>query len=383
MIKIASVIGARPQFVKYSSLARVIAEKNKANTHPLQHILIHSGQHYDYQMSEIFFKELGIEEPDYYLNVGSASHGVQTGLLLQRVEEVFMTEKPSLVVVFGDINTALGAALAAAKLHIPVVHIEAGLRSFNRRMPEEINRVLIDHMSWLLLCPSKIAVQNLQKEGFHHVLYEGNLVTEVLSAQVTLNHSLSEAVVVNSGDLMFDALLFSAQLANQKSHILTTLNLTKKDYYLLTMHRSEYTEEHSKMREMNDFIARATAGKRVIFPIHPRTEKVYQEAHIQLADHIEKIEPVGYFDMLMLLQNSAMLFTDSGGMQKEAYWLNIPCVTMREETEWVETVHSGWNILYKDYQGKHHYNTQTQWLYGDGHAGTTIMNILEKTHSPN
>lgn len=379
MIKTASVIGARPQFVKYSPLARAIEQHNLSHREKVANILIHSGQHYDFKMSEIFFRELGIAEPEYHLNAGSASHAVQTAMILERCERVFLTEKPDLVLVFGDINTALGAALAAAKLHIPVAHVEAGLRSYNRKMPEEINRVLIDHMSMLLFCPSYTAVANLQKEGFHHLLDEGRLVSEGFSQKLTLDSGRYESMVVHCGDLMYDALLFSATLAESKSTVMEKLALHDRDYFLLTMHRSENTCDLSKMAKIIDFINRVTVGKKVIFPIHPRTEKVFHEAKVTLAKHIQTIEPLGYFDMLKLLKHSEMLFTDSGGMQKEAFWLNTPCVTLREETEWLETVQSGGNVLYRDYGSQREPQIRDRQVYGSGRAAQAIVNILANT----
>lgn len=311
-MKIASVVGARPNFVK---LAPVSKELRRQFTE----IVIHTGQHYDYEMNKIFFDEMSIPEPDYHLNVGSASQGEQTGEMLKRIEDVLMDESPDLVLVFGDTNTTLAGALAACKLHIRVAHIEAGLRSFDRIMPEEINRVLTDHCSDLLFCPTRTAVENLKKEG----ITEGVYLT---------------------GDVMVDALKENIKIAERGSRILDKLYLKPKEYYLATVHRAENTDDFNKLKSIVDAFC---AIENLVFPCHPRTEKYLKEYSLwdRLVEKVRVIKPVGYLDMLVLEKNAKKILTDSGGVQKEAYILMVPCITLRETTEWVETVGNGWNVL--------------------------------------
>jgi len=359
-MKLLHIIGARPQFIKYFPVQQAIraAEAN----HSIENLVIHTGQHYDYRMSKIFFDELGIEEPDYHLEVGSGGHGQQTGLVMQRVENVLFKEQPDIMIVYGDTNSTLGGALDAAKMHIPVAHVEAGLRSFNKRMPEEINRILTDHVSTYLFCPSETAVENLRREGF------------AADQQEIRGHDAP--LILNVGDVMYDMLRYALVLAQQKSTILSALGLQEKQYILLTLHRAENTDDPHQLATIIRFINEATDGQKVVFPMHPRMAKVYQGGPAKFADHVRIIEPVGYFDMLMLLQNAHQLFTDSGGMQKEAYWLKVPCITLRDETEWVETIATGWNVLYEHYQGKHHPRSDQVNAYGGGNAAEKIINIL-------
>lgn len=392
-MKITNIIGARPQFIKYSPISKAIEEFNKLidSSVPfklnipqrIDDILIHTGQHYDYAMSEIFFNELSIKEPNYHLGVGSASHGAQTGTILQKVEEVLLEEKPDVVLVYGDTNSTLGGALAAVKLRIPVVHVEAGLRSFNKHMPEEINRVLTDHSSSILLCPTETAIKNLQIEGFCNVINNGKLIDNSfdispLTSRISNFISyVSYPLIINVGDVMFDVMLHALKIAEKKSQILEKLNLKKKEYYLLTLHRAENTDNASKLNEIIDFVNNMSVGKRVIFPMHPRTKKVYSNSDRNFSHNIEIIEPLGYFDILAVLKNCELLMTDSGGMQKEAYWLKIPCITLRNETEWVETVESGWNVLYKDYKANYSPKDNGN-CYGDGNSADKIINVLVK-----
>ncbi len=323
-MKIISIVGARPQFIKVAPVSRAIVELNKKEGREIiRDILIHTGQHYDYEMSEIFFKELEIKEPDYHLGVGSGSHGYQTGEMLRKLEEVLMKEKPDIVMVYGDTNSTLAGALAASKLHIRVAHVEAGLRSFNRAMPEEINRVLTDHISDLLFCPTETAVKNLHNEGIVKGVY-------------------------NVGDVMHDSILFNVKIAEKKSGILKELNLMNgssvKDYALATVHRQENTDDPEKLSSIFDALSEiASKQMRVILPMHPRTRRCLGSS--SLYDSITIIKPVSYLDMLLLEKNAKMILTDSGGVQKEAYFFKVPCITLREETEWVETVESGWNVL--------------------------------------
>ena len=318
-MKIATIIGARPQFIKAAAVSRVIAAHNRNGASPaVEEILIHTGQHYDEGMSAVFFRELEIPEPKYNLNVGSGSHGRQTGRMLAAIEETLLAERPDWVLIYGDTNSTLAGALAAAKLHIPIAHVEAGLRSFNRRMPEEINRVVADQLSSLLLCPSQVAVYNLAAEG------------------------IGKNVVV-TGDVMADALQFAAIKASARSDILVRLGLKSQRYLLATVHRAENTDDPQRLADI--LSAFAALEEPIVFPAHPRTRKYLNEKGYRPSQNVTLIDPVGYFDIIALERSARLLLTDSGGMQKEAYWLEVPCVTLRDETEWVETVEAGWNVL--------------------------------------
>lgn len=312
-MKIISVIGTRPQFIKCAPLSR---ELRKCH----QEILIHTGQHYDPDMSQIFFDELQIPAPDFYLGIGSGNHGKQTGEILARTEEILIRESPDLVIVFGDTNSTLGGALAAVKLHIPVAHVEAGLRSFDRTMPEEINRVVTDHVSDLLFCPTRTATGNLAKDG----ILQG---------------------VCMVGDIMVDALHHNLEIAETKSRILEKLNLSKGTYAVATIHRPGNTDSRINLTSIIE--AFRESGQTIIFPVHPRTKKYLNDFGLldQFSDNIHAIDPLGYLDMLKLMRYSRNILTDSGGIQKEAYILKVPCITLRENTEWVETLDGGWNVL--------------------------------------
>lgn len=313
-MKVVSVVGARPQFIK---CAPVSCELRKF----AQDVLVHTGQHYDDSMSGVFFRELGLPEPNYHLAVGSGSHGHQTGEMLKKIEEVLLKEKPDVVLVYGDTNSTLAGALAAAKLHIPVAHVEAGLRSHNRKMPEEINRVMTDHLSSLLLCPTDTAVGNLRQEGVTNGVH---LV----------------------GDVMYDALLDGVEIAKRTSKILNRLAVQPGQYILVTVHRAENTDDPQRLEGIiTALIGLADAGHRVVFPVHPRTQKHLRGLSLDLHERVLQIDPVSYLDMLFLESVARVILTDSGGIQKEAYWLRVPCLTLREETEWKETVESGWNHL--------------------------------------
>ncbi len=311
-MKIVSIVGARPQFIKAAAVSRELRKHHKE-------LLVHTGQHYDYAMSGVFFDGLEIPAPDFNLGVGSGTHGAQTGAMLRTVEEVVIQEKPDWVLIYGDTNSTLAGALAASKLHIPVVHVEAGLRSFNRRMPEEVNRVIADHLSALLLCPSSTAITNLEAEGITKGVH---LV----------------------GDVMLDVLNWAKERSAPKApETLNRLGLKKNGYLMATVHRSENTDDPHRL--LNILSAFNTLEEPVLFPAHPRFRKVLAESGHQLKSHIKLIEPLGYFDMVTLTHSARLVLTDSGGLQKEAYWLGVPCVTLRDETEWVETVESGWNKL--------------------------------------
>lgn len=369
-MKIINVVGARPQFIKYYPIAEAVKAFREKGT-PVTEVLIHTGQHYDYSMSKIFFDEFGIKEPEYHLGAGSGSHGDQTALMLKKSEEVFMEESPDVVMVYGDTNSTVAAALAAAKVHIPVVHIEAGLRSFNKRMPEEVNRILTDHISTVLFCPSRTAIDNLRNEGFKRVLNEGAIVPSDIS--LPEGTDVNSPVVVNVGDVMYDVLLHASRIAREKSTMLKDLGLKEKDYLMLTVHRAESTDDPETFAGIIEFVNREAGEKQVIFPMHPRTRKAYEASPVKFSSNIRIIDPVGYFDVLSLIGNARMVMTDSGGMQKEAYWLKTPCVTLRDRTEWVETVESGWNVLYNDYKGGHIPHEKEPYHYGDGRAAERIV----------
>ena len=369
-MKLISIVGARPQFVKVAPLSRSLDEYNRIAGASIENIIVHTGQHYDLDMSDIFFNELEIPQPAINLGVGSALHGSQTGQMLEKIEQVLLERKADMVVVYGDTNSTLAGALAAAKLHIPVAHIEAGLRSFKRRMPEEINRVVADHVSDLLLAPTSTAIENLQIEG------------------------LSRKAVL-TGDIMYDAVLFGRDIAEQRSTILERLNLVPRDYGLVTVHRSENTDDEKRLGSLlavfNDI---AASMLRLVFPIHPRTAKLLSSKFPGWLPHprLHIIEPVGYLDMLRLISHARITLTDSGGLQKEAFFLNCPCITLREETEWVETVETGGNILAgvedrniceavstwesRIANGRATFSAESVDLFGDGSAADRIRDAL-------
>lgn len=377
---ILHIVGARPQFVKYFAVSNAIDAFANEHAESINNILVHTGQHYDYSMSKIFFDELGIKEPEYHLEVGSGSHGEQTAKVLQRVEETLLKVKPACVLVYGDTNSTLGGALAAVKLHIPVCHVEAGLRSYNKAMPEEINRILTDHCSTLLFCPSVSAVDSLRKEGFTNIVNGGNLISERNAARDVSPSpvKIDNPLVVNVGDVMYDVLLHSISIAEKRSTVLQQLRLSSKNYILLTLHRAENTDDPRKFEEIINFVNAASADTPVIFPMHPRTKNIYGESNKKFGKNVRVIDPVGYFDVLTLLKDATLLLTDSGGMQKEAYWLQTQCVTLRKETEWVETLEGGWNTLYNNFtQGTSPSKHQSP-VYGDGKAAERIIGVLHK-----
>ena len=350
-MKIASVVGARPQFIKAAPVSREVRRHNVE-------ILIHTGQHYDEKMSDVFFEVLEIPRPDYNLGVGSGSHAVQTAEMMRGLEGVLEKEAPDLVLVYGDTNSTLAGALVAAKRHVPVGHVEAGLRSFNRTMPEEINRVMSDHLSELLFCPTQTAVDNLRREGITKGVH---LV----------------------GDVMYDVALHSAQAARGRD-IVERLGLRPGDYVLVTLHRPGNVDDRETLRGIVDALVRC--GRPVVFPVHPRTRKNLEAFGLweALRGKVTAIDPVDYLDFLALLMKAQKVATDSGGVQKEAYFFGVPCVTLRDETEWIETVEDGWNAVV---------GTETEDIlhaianfnptgtkaksFGDGHAAERIARILE------
>ena len=329
--KMVTIVGARPQFIKAAAVNRAIQNFNKSRRQ-IHEILVHTGQHYDILMDKVFFDELELPRPLYHLGVGSGSHAKQTGLMLERIEAVLRIEKPEVVVVYGDTNSTLAGALAAAKLNIPVAHVEAGLRSYDRAMPEEINRLLTDHLSALLFCPTDQAVRNLLKEGIE----DGKTRS-----------------VKNVGDVMYDSILYYSKKAEKKSTILEDLGLWNPQsaihipqYYLTTLHRAENTDDPKRLRSILKALDELGRIVPVILPLHPRTRKMMNDYHLSSKfKNVRRIEPVSYLNMLKLERNAKAILTDSGGVQKEAYWFKIPCVTLRDETEWPETVQSGWNKL--------------------------------------
>jgi UDP-N-acetylglucosamine 2-epimerase len=313
-MKVVSIVGARPQFIKSAPVSRELRRV-------VHEVLVHTGQHYDDCMSGVFFRDLHLPEPDYHLGVGSGTQAKQTGEMLHKVEDVLLAEQPQAVLVYGDTNSTLAGALAAAKLHIPVAHVEAGLRSFNRSMPEEINRIMTDHLSTLMFCPTETAVKNLGREG----LIKGvHLV----------------------GDVMYDAFLEGVEVAKKASTILERLNLRGRSFIVATVHRAENTDQ---LRRLEGIVAAlltlARAGETVVFPVHPRTQNQLGKLSFETHDRFMQIEPVPFFDMMALQSMAQLILTDSGGIQKEAYWLQVPCLTLRDDTEWTETVESGWNRL--------------------------------------
>lgn len=356
MLKIVTVLGARPQFIKAAPVSRKLRES-------FTEVIVHTGQHYDSNMSDIFFEELHIPKPDYHLGVGSGMHGKQTAEMLIKIEEIIQIEKPDFLLVYGDTNSTLAGALAASKLHIPVVHIEAGLRSFNKKMPEEINRILTDHVSQFLFCPTDTAVTNLKNENIC-------------------------ANVYNIGDVMYDAVKYNLQLS-ESSTILQSIGVEAKNYHLVTVHRAENTDDENRMNHIMEALGKIETAK--VWPIHPRTKHKLMEMGFRLEDvpNLIVIDPVGYLDMLKLEANAAKIITDSGGVQKEAYFMEVPCVTLRDETEWVETLVGEANILtganvdsiLAAVQKK--VTPTYQLLFGDGNAAEKIAQLLHSESKTN
>ncbi len=316
-MNVLAVVGARPQFIKAAVVSRALRRLPG-----IREILVHTGQHYDENMSRAFFRELGIPEPDYHLGIGGGTHGQNTGRMMEATEAVLLKECPDWVLVYGDTDTTLAGTLAAVKLHIPVAHVEAGLRSFNRRMPEEINRVLTDHAADLLFAPTDTARENLRREG------------------------IPEERIQLVGDVMLDAALFYAEKAMQQSRILDKLGLKDNMYVLVTVHRAENTETAERLKALLEALADVHREVPVVFPVHPRTRKAAEQFGLgRFLQSIRAIDPVGYLDMVMLEKNALAIATDSGGVQKEAFFYRVPCITLREDTEWVELVELGWNRL--------------------------------------
>jgi len=364
-MKVLTVVGARPQFVKAAPVARALAARG------ITEVLVHTGQHYDAGLSDVFFEQLHLPRPAHHLGVGSASHGVQTARTLEALEGVILAERPDWVLVYGDTNSTLAGALAAAKVLVPVAHVEAGLRSFNRAMPEEINRVVADHLSQLLFCPTDAAVANLAAEGISRGVHK-------------------------VGDVMLDSVLYNLRLAEQTADPLAELGLNPREYYLATVHRAGNTDDPDRLRRLVGLLA--SLDRPVILPLHPRTAKALETHEIETrGGSLRPVEPVPYLQMLLLERNARAILTDSGGVQKEAYFFKTPCVTLRGETEWVETVEAGWNALVSadperfaaamaalgSWNGDGapfpaESSAGGEALYGDGHAAEAIAELLER-----
>ena len=352
--KILTIVGARPQFIKAAAVSRALSNFD------LQEILVHTGQHFDYGMSDIFFSEMEIPHPKYNLGINTLSHGAMTGRMLEAVEKVILDEKPEFLMVYGDTNSTLAGALAASKLHIPVAHVEAGLRSFNMRMPEEINRILTDRISSHLFCPTLTAVNNLKAEGFDHFDCQVELV----------------------GDVMYDAALYYSQKSSEKSTVRKNLQI-EQPFILATLHRQENTDDLQNLSSIIEAFNEISQTNQIILPIHPRTKKIIQQAGLETKFKV--IEPVGYFDMIELLKHCSLVMTDSGGLQKEAYFFQKNCVTLREQTEWVELVDNGFNVLTGARKSEiivqvenmlQKENDFSNLLYGDGNAGIKIGEFI-------
>jgi len=350
-VKVLSIVGARPEFVQAAPISRELRREH-------QEVLVHTGQHYDEMMSGVFFQELGLPKPDYNLGVGSDSHGRQTGDMLARLEEVMISERPDWVVVRGDTNSTIAGALAAAKLRIPLAHVEAGARSFDRSMPEEINRVVSDHVSDLLFCISPSGVRNLAAEGRTQGVHY-------------------------TGDVMYDAVLHNVGIAYRRSRILTRIDVKPKKYVLATVHRAANTDDLCRLRSI--IAAFNALDEPVVFPIHPRMRMALERIDLQLASHIRAIDPVSYLDMLALEHGARVIATDSGGVTREAYFLGVPCVTLREETEHVETVEHRWNTLAgtdaeRILAAVRHFRADGPQppVFGDGTAAQQIVQLLAR-----
>jgi len=351
-MKIVTVLGARPQFIKAGSVSREI-KKNRE----IQEIIVHTGQHFDANMSDIFFEEMKIPMPDYNLDINGLSHGAMTGQMLEKIEEVLIKEKPDWVLVYGDTNSTLSGSLAASKLHIKVAHIEAGLRSFNMKMPEEVNRILTDRVSSILFCPTDTAIENLKKEGFENY----------------------DCKIVKSGDVMQDGAQFYKNLA-----VKPDIDI-KNDFILCTIHRAENTDDKNRLKDIFEALNEIAKTKQIILPLHPRTKKILENLKLDI-QNLTIIAPVGYLQMVWLINNCVLVMTDSGGLQKEAYFFKKRCITLRDETEWVELVVNRFNVLagankdrilelYKNFDFSNDFNLN---LYGNGRASYIIVQELLK-----
>jgi UDP-GlcNAc3NAcA epimerase len=355
--KILTIVGARPQFIKAAVISRWISKSED-----LSEILVHTGQHFDKNMSDVFFSEMEIPKPLYNLEIHSLQHGAMTGRMLEKIEEILLKERPDIVLVYGDTNSTIAGALAAVKHHIKIAHVEAGLRSFNMNMPEEINRILTDRISDYLFCPTKTAIRNLEKEGFK-----------------------SRPCLHLVGDVMYDASLYYSRVSSSKSSVILNLNLEKKKFALVTIHRQENTDIIKNLENIINALNNISKDLQIVMPIHPRTAKIIANSRIKI--NFKTINPVGYFDMIELLKNCSIVLTDSGGLQKEAFFFKKHCITLREETEWIELIEAGVNTLTGSNQDKIISTFKKKMdipfpsckkLYGNGNAGELICEILGK-----
>ena len=356
-IKILTVVGARPQFIKAAALSKAIAM-----TEGVEEIIVHTGQHFDENMSDIFFKEMGIPQPNYQLNVNGLHHGAMTGLMMEGIDEILLKEIPDVLLVYGDTNSTLAGALAAKKLHIKVAHVEAGLRSFNMQMPEEVNRILTDRISDFLFCPTQTAIENLKKEGYDHF----------------------GASIENTGDIMLDSLMLFSEFAEQMA--LEIKNIANDPFVLCTIHRAENTDNEERLVNIFKALNRIAEEKKIIIPLHPRTKQKLN--NILLHPNIVLTEPLGYFDMLYLIKHCDIVMTDSGGLQKEAFFNRKFCITLRDETEWIELVGANCNtlvgadseLIYNQYEAlSNKAFVETNAFYGDGKAAHKILSILKRS----
>jgi len=352
MMKILTILGARPQFIKAGSISREIAKFNE-----IEEVIVHTGQHYDANMSDIFFDEMKIPKPNYFLGIGGKSHGAMTGQMIEKIEEVALKENPDWIMVYGDTNSTLAGAIVASKLHIKLAHIEAGLRSFNMKMPEEVNRILTDRVSNILFCPTDTAIQNLKNEGYENL----------------------DCKIIKSGDVMQDGAIFYKNFA-----VKPTIEV-KKDFILCTIHRAENTDDEIRLRSIFEALEEIAKEKQVILPLHPRTKKILENLQLNI-NNLTFIDPVGYLEMVWLIDNCSFVMTDSGGLQKEAFFFEKQCITLRDETEWVELVMCGANTLVgankekilKSYLSNSKFNTNNSKLdlYGGGKASEKIIKEL-------
>lgn len=358
-MKIVTILGARPQFIKAGSVSREIIRQRNAGA-DITEVIVHTGQHYDANMSDVFFEEMQIPKPDYFLGIGGKTHGAMTGQMIEKIEEILLEVKPDWVMVYGDTNSTLAGAIAASKLHIKIAHIEAGLRSFNMAMPEEVNRILTDRISSVLFCPTQTAVENLNNEG--------------------INNWKTDAKVVLSGDVMQDGAIFYKQFAQEPQNIIIS-----NDFVLCTIHRAENTDDPVRLASIVSALNEIAQDRQVILPLHPRTKKILQTGNYDTSN-LTIIDPVGYLNMVWLIDHCGLVMTDSGGLQKEAYFFAVPCITMRDETEWVELIDAGANVLvgadkdrilgvYSAHNSLAH-NSVNSMLYGGGQASKRIVTEL-------
>ena len=379
-MKLVTIIGARPQIIKAAALSRAIRNHYADQ---IQEVIVHTGQHYDDNMSQVFFDELQIPRPDYNLHVGSASHGVQTARMTEGIEALLIKEKPDFIVLYGDTNSTLAGAVAAAKIHVPIVHIEAGLRSFNKSMPEEINRIVCDHCSTLLFTPTKAGLENLKREGFP--VDESGVSTSSTTAAPTIDNPK----VYHCGDIMYDNSLHFADIAEEKTDIIQRLDLVSKPFILSTIHRDTNTDHPERLGAIFDALIELSKENQIVLPLHPRTAKLLKtnlsnekQTLIFSSPNIKLIPPVSFLEMIALERHAQLVMTDSGGVQKEAYFFKKPCIILRPETEWVEIVQTG-NAILADadesriMQAWAHFKdcppTTFPEIFGDGHAAEFML----------